>query len=171
MRHSLRSEQCVFALLWKRFYAALILRLRLGHFFAILMEGVGFSAYSRYQAIRSGIIGFTISWTQDDTQNAVLHGERLATLMSDLFRANIELGLPRSPPTPWQATVAAVPQPRLSPRPAMPPAPEGKKPDNKKSFGAGFFVLSEGHIVNNSHVVEVTLGLAPKMAGRIMTQD
>jgi peptidoglycan hydrolase-like protein with peptidoglycan-binding domain len=57
---------------------------------------------------------------QDNAQNAVLHGERLATLMSDLFRANIELGLPRSPPTPWQATVAAVPQPQLSPRQCLP---------------------------------------------------
>src|ERR1700730_18510586 len=135
MRHSLRSEQCVFALLWKRFYAALILRLRLGHFFAILMEGVGFSAYSRYQAIRSGIIGFTISWTHDDAQNAVLHGERLATLMSDLFRANIELGLPRSPPMPRPAIVAALPHGQMaSPQTAIPPGPEGKKQDNQKSF-------------------------------------
>jgi hypothetical protein len=43
-----------------------------GNFFAILMEGVGFSAYSRYQAIGSGIIGFTISWAQDDAQNACM---------------------------------------------------------------------------------------------------
>jgi serine protease Do len=147
------------------------------NFFAIVMEGGGRTAYSRYQAIRSGIIGFTLSWTQDDAQNAVLHGERLATLISDLFRANIELGLPRSPPTPRAGTVAAVPQPQSPPPPAMPSAPEAKKQDNQKSFGTGFFVSSEGHIVTNSHVVQdcssvqVTLGLSPKMAGRIMTQD
>jgi serine protease Do len=97
--------------------------------------------------------------------------------MSDLFRANIELGLPRSPRTPRQATVATVPQPHLPPPPAIPPAPEEKKPGNQKSFGTGFFVSPEGHIVTNSHVVEdcssvqVTFGLAPKMTGRILTQD
>jgi serine protease Do len=146
-------------------------------FFVVDGESGGFNAYSRYQAIRSGIIGFTLSWTQDDAQNAVLHGERLATLMSDLFRANIELGLARSPPTPRPATVAVVPPPQAAPPPAMPATPEGKKPEKKKLFGTGFFVSSEGHIITNSHVVEdcssvqVTLGLAPKMAGRIMTQD
>jgi serine protease Do len=147
------------------------------NFFAIMMEGGGFNAYSRYQAIHSGIIGFTFSWTQDDTQNAVLHGERLATLMSDLFRANIELGLPRSPPTPRPAIVAAVPPQQVAPLPATPPTPDGTKPGNKKSFGSGFFVSSEGHLITNSHVVkdcssvQVTLGLTPKIAGRIMTQD
>jgi serine protease Do len=81
------------------------------NFFALVTEGRGSNTYSRYQAIPGGIIGFTLSWTQDDAQNAVLHGERLATLMSDLFRANIELGLPRSPPAP-RLMVAAVPRMR-----------------------------------------------------------
>jgi hypothetical protein len=69
------------------------------NFFALL-EGGSFNAYSRYQAIPSGIIGFTLSWPNDDEYNTVLHGEPLATLMSDLFRANIEFGLHRSPPMP-----------------------------------------------------------------------
>jgi serine protease Do len=122
-----------------------------------------------------GIIGFTLSWTQDDAQNVVLHGERLATLMSDLFRANIELGLPRSPPTPRPATVAV--PPAASTPPSAPAIPEGRKPDDKSSLGTGFFVSSEGHIITNFHVVkdyssvQVTLGLAPKMAGRIMAHD
>jgi serine protease Do len=89
------------------------------NFFAISTEGGGLNAYSRYQAIPEGIIGFTLSWTQDDAQNEVLHGERLATLMSDLFRANIELGLPRSPPAP-RLMAAAVPH---VPLPATPPPP------------------------------------------------
>src|ERR1700730_14934819 len=68
-------------------------------------------------------------------ENAVLHGERLATLMSDLFRANIELGLPRSPPAP-RLLAAAVPQ-VSSPccgRPA-PAVPEGRKPEDKSFTG------------------------------------
>jgi hypothetical protein len=139
------------------------------NFFAISTEGGGLNAYSRYQAIPEGIIGFTLSWTQDDAQNAVLHGERLATLMSDLFRANIELGLPRSPPAP-RLMAAAVPH---VPLPATPPSPPAVKPEDKSSLGTGFFVSPEGHIVTNSHVVEgcttvrVTFGLAPKMAWRI----
>jgi serine protease Do len=145
------------------------------NFFAISTEGGGLNAYSRYQAIAGGIIGLTLSWTQDDVQNAVLHGERLATLMSDLFRANIELGLPRSPPAP-RLMAAAVPHVPL-PAPSAPAVPEGRKREDKSSLGTGFFVSSEGHIVTNSHVVkdcsfvQVTFGLAPKMAGRVMAHD
>ncbi|PZR80373.1 MAG: hypothetical protein DLM68_19705 [Hyphomicrobiales bacterium] len=48
---------------------------------------------------------------------------------------------------------------------------------SKTSLGTGFFVSSEGHIITNYHVVkdcsfvQVTLGLAPKMAGRMMAHD
>jgi serine protease Do len=142
------------------------------NFFAISTEGGGLNAYSRYQTIAGGIIGFTLSWTQDDAQNTALHGERLATLMSDLFRANIELGLPRSPPAP-RLMAAAVPH---VPLPATPPSAPAE-PEDKSSLGTGFFVSSEGHIVTNSHVVkdcssvQVTFGLAPKVAGRIMAHD
>jgi hypothetical protein len=76
-----------------------------GVFFAIDTDGRRLNTFSRYQAIPGGIIGFTLSWIQ----NAVLPGIRLATLMSDLFRANIELGLPRSPPTPRPATAYFAP--------------------------------------------------------------
>jgi S1-C subfamily serine protease len=57
------------------------------------------------------------------------------------------------------------------------PRQRERKQENQKSFGTGFFVSSEGHIIANSHVVkdcisvQVTLGLAPKMAGRIMAHD
>jgi serine protease Do len=147
------------------------------NFFAIDTEGRGLNAYSRYQAIAGGIIGFTLSWTRDDAQNAVLRGERLATLMSDLFRANIELGLPRSPPASrlMAAAIPHVPLPETPP--SAPAAPEGRKQEDRESLGTGFFVSPEGHIVTNSHVVEgcttarVTFGLAPKMAGRIMARD
>jgi serine protease Do len=135
------------------------------------------TVYSRYQAIPSGIIGFTLSWPNNDVQNAVLHGERLATLLSDLFRANIELGLPRSPPAPRLMTAAVPHVPLPATPPSAPAVPEGRKPEDNSSLGTGFFVSPEGHIVTNSHVVkdcsfvQVTFGLAPKMAGRIMAHD
>ena len=56
-------------------------------------------------------------------------------------------------------------------------SPEGKKPDRQKSLGTGFFVSAEGYLITVSHVVkdcnsvQVTFGLAPKMAGRIMAHD
>jgi serine protease Do len=120
---------------------------------------------TRYQAIRLGIIGFTLSWTQDDTQNAVLHGERLATLMSDLFRANIELGLPRSPPISRTAPVAVVPQSHAFPT-GDPSGARGQETGQPKIVWYRIFC-----VVEDCNFVQVTLGLAPKMTGRIMTQD
>jgi serine protease Do len=125
--------------------------------------------------IAGGIIGFTLSWTQDDTQNAVLHGQRLATLMSDLFRANIELGLRRSPPAP-RLRVAAVPQCRY--RQLRRPRLRRQKVESRRTknrsapaFSSRRKATTNSHVVEGCTTVRVTFGLAPKMAGRIMARD
>jgi len=61
--------------------------------------------YTRYQVVRGGLLGFTLFW---DTASST-HGERLATIMSDLFRSASQGEPNRRPPEiapEFQAVVA-----------------------------------------------------------------
>jgi hypothetical protein len=78
-------------------------------FFVIMTTRGESNAYSRYHNTSDGITGFTLRWRSDDAN----HGERIATLMSDLFRAEFSLGQDRYPPmayaTPAVSNVPAAP--------------------------------------------------------------
>lgn len=129
-------------------------------FFVVVAESESATAYSRYHEIADGIVGFTLAWKHDEA----VHGDRLATVMSDLFRANVGLGLNRAPPVPS----AAAPLTRT---------PPDEKEQETQASGSGFFVSPEGHVITSAHVVEgcptvrTTFGFAPGMAGRILIRD
>lgn len=74
-------------------------------FFVVVSNNGSRNSYSRYQATPTGAIGFTFTW---DTADWV-HGERIATLMSDLFRSSVQLGLERTPPSRRSTEVASAP--------------------------------------------------------------
>jgi S1-C subfamily serine protease len=76
-------------------------------------------------------------------------------------------------------------QSKTEPRPAAPPEKKKAGGENSsppassdaESSGTGFFASSEGHVVTNSHVVDgcseiqLTSGLAPPVAARILARD
>ena len=68
-------------------------------FFVISSGGIGVSGYTRFQRLGSSIVGFSMFWASDSP----VHGERLAVLMSDLFRASVELKQNRRPPSPVES--------------------------------------------------------------------
>ncbi|GLK85473.1 serine protease [Ancylobacter defluvii] len=69
-------------------------------FFVLAASKGNLSAYMRYHATGSGIVGFSMFW-EDGTP---LRGERLVVLISDLFRASVSLRQPRQPPRPVEAS-------------------------------------------------------------------
>ena len=72
-------------------------------FFVISSGGGGVSAYTRFQRQGGSIVGFSMLWASDSS----VRGERLAVVMSDLFRASVELKQNRQPPTPVEGGLSA----------------------------------------------------------------
>ncbi len=138
-------------------------------FFAISSSRGDVGSYARFHAVRGGLLGFTIDWasTREDVR-----GDRLSTLMSDLFRSETSLGLDRRPPSPL--VVASRPT-----APAQPsqPAPPAAEPRQRRSTGTAFFVTGEGHALTNNHVIDgctsitVSLGTDGPRPARIMARD
>lgn len=141
----------------------IVYKVKKSRFFALNFLDNNRNTYARYEAALGGLIGFTISWQADSP----LHGERLSTVMSDLFRANVELLQERVPPSALvgattSASANPPPAPSVEPPPvpqqAISPAPpEGNRADPAESLtgdtGSGFFVTPEGQLVTNEHVV------------------
>lgn len=63
-------------------------------FFVIASHTDTASSYSRYHVYGTGLLGFTLIWNNQSDA----YGDRLSTVMSDLFRANVALGKNWSPP-------------------------------------------------------------------------
>ncbi len=124
-------------------------------FFVITSHVGQLTQYTRFSSWRGGVVGFTALW---DTE-AGIQGDRVSTIMSDLFRSEVELGVRRSPPSP------AIEDPQvtsvLPAAPDHPPAsPAGPGPG--ESSGTGF-LIDPKRALTNAHVVEgceqVTAGL------------
>lgn len=115
-------------------------------FFVINSHTEAATQYTRFEDIGSGVVGFTLIWPS----MAEFHGDRLATVMSDLFRSEVELGIPRSPPSPV-APVASVPSMPAAVSPSPPPAAVPEK-ERVVSSGTGFFVAAD-RLLTNAHVV------------------
>lgn len=63
-------------------------------FFVIASHNASLSSYTRFERHALGVVGFTLMWPP----NSFGFGDRLSTIMSDLFRANVSLSENRTPP-------------------------------------------------------------------------
>ena len=117
------------------------------NFFVAVSEHEGVKRYTRYQAVSGGSIGFTLVYNVDNN----LFGDNLATIMSDLFRQNVELKIDNQPPRPLPAaTTYQAPPPAEAQKTSPQPVPR----KNTTSSGSAFAISTTGYFVTNSHVVE-----------------
>jgi serine protease Do len=119
-------------------------------FFVISNSQGSTRSYTRYHAIDGGILGFTVAWGPAEN----IYGERLATIMSDLFRAIVSLALDRGPPlTPLnypQSVAASRPEGVTHQAPSQPPV----QAPATQSSGTGLYVSPKGHLITSAHVIE-----------------
>lgn len=137
-------------------------------FFVIAAHQGRYHRYVRYHRDGSGLIGFDMNWS---TEAAPIYGKRLASVISGSLRAAM-IGAPYLSvditKLPWENERIA----------SLPPSNESQAPEHQgSSFGTGFFVSREGHIVTNSHVVaacsDITVSTAkrPRIPARLVAHD
>ncbi|MBX3520730.1 MAG: trypsin-like peptidase domain-containing protein [Xanthobacteraceae bacterium] len=112
-------------------------------FFVVVSDRGDVRRYSRFADTDAGVVGFTLIYRRTDP----IFGDQLATIMSDLFRANVELGRNISPPIALATSVK---------RHESPPRSQPNSPSKNEliSQGTAFVVSKAGHFATNAHVVE-----------------
>ncbi|POR49333.1 S1C family serine protease [Bosea psychrotolerans] len=136
-------------------------------FFVITGNQGRYSRYVRYHTDGDGILGFDMSWSDDD---APVYGNRLVTIISGSLWATMT-GSPF--PTierggyPWEKPTEpeAASQQRPAPAPTPPSAQETAKV--KFSTGSGFFVSKAGHVLTNAHVLKDCTTITARPDGAI----
>jgi S1-C subfamily serine protease len=115
----------------------------------------GTDYYLRYHQDRTNVTGFTLSWKNT---NGIVHGERIAILMSGSLWSNMTGAAFVDPLTPASDGPKATTESET-------PAPAPQRDEQKKaSQGTGFFVTSEGHVLTNQHVIDgcSSISVAPE---------
>ena len=152
-------------------------------FFVISSSTNGIDSYVRYQWDGDGILGFSLTWMNQETD---LHIERVATLISGSFWSSMTgapfANIPAATPSDTFA-VARPPQPEPTPQssaPAtQPPVVPTPKPQESKgeASGTGFFVNADGDLLTNAHVVDgcstitVTSEPGTSASGQVIARD
>jgi serine protease Do len=132
-------------------------------FFVIVAQKNDISWYVRFHQDGPGILGFSVIY---NNTNQSIHGFALQTLMSSsMYSAMIpgaltlpapELLLPASLP-PQSQPASPIPS-AIAPTPTAPSTGANPSPlpsdSHESSFGTGFFVSAQGHMLTNAHVVD-----------------
>jgi serine protease Do len=137
------------------------------NFFVVVSDVDAVRRYTRYQKRGNGIIGFSLFYRIENS----FYGDSLATIMSDLFRQNVELNIDNRPPWPLVSYSQPAPQPEAK-KTAPQPAPR----KSGTSSGSAFAISADGYYVTNWHVVDdcrtISLKLGEKTsAASVVAQD